>query len=62
MFSPKDIWNAALAALGIIKQTNPQIPTMPNNLFDQDVAATVANRRRIGRDRVIIPAGSEWLR
>jgi hypothetical protein len=60
MLKPKDIWNAALDAIGVIKQPNATIPAMPDNLFDQDIAATQA--RRLGRSRVIIPSNSDSLR
>ena len=60
MLKPKDIWNATLASLGVVKQLHPTIPVMPDNLFDRDIAATEA--RRLGGSRVIIPTNNDSLR
>ena len=54
MFKPMKIWNATLASLGVIKQHNPAIPILQDNLFDRDIAATeaAAYRRRFGGYRI----------
>jgi hypothetical protein len=59
MLKPKDIWNAALDAIGVIKQPNPTIPAMPGNLFDRDIAATQA---RLRNNRVVIATNKDSLR
>jgi hypothetical protein len=60
MLKPKDIWNAALDAIGVIKQPNPTIPAMPGNLFDRDIAATQA--RRFRNNRAVIATNKDSLR